>query len=338
MASQAAKPKVLCIGHINFAEKEWQSLKDVAELVVVQSNNRKKFLAEAKSGAFDGAVAAFRSFTSASITGHFDSEILSALPSTFHFLCQNGAGYDPIDVSACTEAEVRVCNVPKIADDATGDTAMFLMLGALRLFNPMLVSLREGDFKGSSPKLGNDPRGKKLGILGMGGIGRNIASKSKAFGMEIQYYNRKPLSEELSGGATYVSFDELLATSDILSLNLPLNKNTRHIISTAEFEKMKPGIVVINTSRGPVMDEAALVVALDEGKVRSAGMDVFEEEPKIHPGLVSNRVVILLPHVGTQTLETQKAMEVFTIENVRRAVVEGRLEGLVPEQAGKGWD
>jgi len=101
---------------------------------------------------------------------------------------------------------------------------------------------------------------------------------------------------------------------------------------------MKPGVVVVNTARGPVMDEAALVVALDEGKVRSAGMDVFEEEPKIHPGLETNRNVILLPHVGTLTLETQKAMEVFTIANVRRAVVEGKLKGLVPEQAGQGWD
>lgn len=191
--------------------------------MVVQSTNRAGFLKEAKSGAFEGVVSAFRGFTSASITGHFDSEILSALPSTFQFLCQNGAGYDPIDIAACTKAGVRVCNVPEIADDATSDTALFLMLGALRLFNPMMMTLREGTFKGPNLQLGNDPRGKKLGILGMGGIGRNVAAKARGFGMEIQYYNRNPLSEELSGGAKYVSFDELLATSDVLSLNLPLN-------------------------------------------------------------------------------------------------------------------
>jgi len=156
--------------------------------------------------------------------------------------------------------------------------------------------------------------------------------------MNIQYYNRNELSPELSGGAKFVSFDELLETSDVLSLNLPLNKNTRHIISTAEFAKMKPDVVIVNTARGPVVDEAALVKALEEGKVRSAGLDVYEEEPKVHPGLISNPNVILLPHVGTWTYETQKAMEVFTINNVRRAVKEGKLKGLVPEQKGLGWE
>lgn len=134
-----------------------------------------------------------------------------------------GAGYDPIDIPACTSHDVRVCNVPLIADDATADTAMFLILGALRGFNNCILALRDGKFKGPSPPLGHDPRGKTLGILGMGGIGRNMATKARAFGMKIQYYNRKQPSDELSGGAKYVSFDELLATSDVLSLNLPLN-------------------------------------------------------------------------------------------------------------------
>lgn len=113
--------------------------------------------------------------------------------------------------------------MPELADDATSDTALFLILGALRMFNPFMTTLRESKFKGTTFKLGHDPRGKKLGILGMGGIGRQVATKAKGFGMEIQYHNRKPLNEELSGGAKYLSFDELLATSDVLSLNLPLN-------------------------------------------------------------------------------------------------------------------
>lgn len=158
-----------------------------------------------------------------SITGLFDEEIIKAMPSTFKFLCQNGAGYDPIKIDDCTAAGIRVCNVPEIADDATGDTCLFLILGALRMFNPCMATLREGVFKGPSPKIGRDPRGKTLGILGMGGIGRNVAKKAEGFGMKIQYYNRNPLTPELSGGAKYVTFDELLATSDILSLNLPLN-------------------------------------------------------------------------------------------------------------------
>ncbi|KAJ5871552.1 uncharacterized protein N7529_003905 [Penicillium soppii] len=199
---------------------------------------------------------------------------------------------------------------------------MFLILGALRNFNTGMNALREGKWRGQpAPPLGHDPQGKVLGILGMGGIGRNLKKKAEAFGMKIIYHNRHKLSEEMSAGAQYVSFDELLSTSDVVSLNLPLNvsdfhfpsmhgvcsddrkKNTHHIISKAEFAKMKHGVVVVNTARGAVMDEAALVEALGSGKVFSAGLDVFEEEPKIHPGLLSNQNVILVPHMGTWTSE-----------------------------------
>jgi len=198
-----------------------------------------------------------------------------------------------------------------------------------------MMALRNGHFMGSPPPpLGHDPQGKVLGILGMGGIGRNLMKKAAAFGMTTQYHNRSKLSEELSGGAKHVSFDKLLATSDVLSLNLPLNQHTHHIISTKEFEKMKDGIVIVNTARGAVMDEAALVRALDSGRVWSCGLDVFEEEPRIHPGLVANPHVMLLPHMGTWTIETQAKMEVWCIENVRSAVEKGVLKSPVPEQKG----
>jgi len=141
--------------------------------------------------------------------------------------------------------------------------------------------------------------------------------------MHTQYHNRSPLSEEEAQGAKYVSFDELLGTSDVLSLNLALNPSTRHIISTPEFRKMKTGVVIINTARGPIIDEAALVQALQDGKVWSAGLDVYEEEPKIHEGLLKDERVVLLPHVGTATWETQRGMELLVLENVR-AASEGR--------------
>ncbi|EFE40596.1 hypothetical protein TRV_04646 [Trichophyton verrucosum HKI 0517] len=189
---------------------------------------------------------------------------------------------------------------------------MFLIIGALRNFNAGMQNLRAGKWKGSPEPiaLGHDPQGKVLGILGMGGIGRNLKKKAEAFGMSVIYHNRNQLSEELAGGAKYVSFDELLAQSDVLSLNLPLNltmpplqKNTRHIISYAEFNKMKKGIIIVNTARGPVLDEEALVMALESGRVTSAGLDVFENEPKIHPGLLRNPNVILVPHMGTWSVE-----------------------------------
>lgn len=137
-----------------------------------------------------------------------------------------GAGYDSVDVHACSARSppIHVSNVPTAVDDATADVTMFLIIGALRNFNTGMQALREGKWIGKpAPALGHDPEGKVLGILGMGGIGRNLKKKAEAFGMKVVYHNRRPLSEELSGGAQYVTFNELLSTSDVLSLNLPLN-------------------------------------------------------------------------------------------------------------------
>jgi glyoxylate reductase len=166
-----------------------------------------------------------------------------------------------------------------------------------------------GDFS-----LGHDPKNKVLGILGMGGIGAAVAKRAKAFGMQIQYHNRRRLSADEEKGAKYVSFDELLKTSDVLSLNLALNASTRHIIAKPQFDMMKDGIVIVNTARGPLMDEAALVDALKSRKVWTAGLDVFEEEPEIHPELLDNENVVLLPHLGTATFETQVSCGAWAVD------------------------
>jgi len=224
-------------------------------------------------------------------------------------------------------------------DDATADTAMFLLLGAIRNFNISMYNLRQGDWRGKPlPALGHDPEGKVLGILGMGGIGRNLKKKAAAFGMTTIYHNRSKLDPELAGGAEYVSFEELLKRSDVLSLNLPSNPKTRHIISTEQFKIMKPTAVIINTARGAVIDEAALVEALNNGVIGGAGLDVFEEEPKIHPGLKDNQKAILLPHMGTWTGETQHKMEAFVIDNIRSGLGGKGLISLIPEQKEQGLD
>ncbi|KKK25088.1 glyoxylate reductase [Aspergillus rambellii] len=331
-----SKPKVLLLGGIVHAHKTWESLGEIAELVTPTATNRAEFIEECKSGKLDGVVVAYRTFDSATITGLIDGELVNALPSSMLFLAHCGAGYDQIDVHACTARNppLRVSNVPTAVDDATADVNMFLIIGALRNFNAGILGLREGNWRDQPAlALGHDPEGKVLGILGMGGIGRNLKKKAEAFGMKVIYHNRRQLSEELSAGAQYVTFDELLATSDVISLNLPLNKHTRHIIGKPEFEKMKTGVVVVNTARGAVMDEDALVQALDSGKVYSAGLDVYEEEPKVHPGLIRNPNVVLVPHMGTWTVETQTAMEEWAIENVRLAVETGKLKSPVFEQA-----
>ncbi|PWY80589.1 glyoxylate reductase [Aspergillus heteromorphus CBS 117.55] len=330
------KPKVLLLGEIVHAHETWFSLSAIADLIRPKATNRTEFLEECRSGNFDGVVAAYRTFDSAKITGLVDEELVNALPSSLIYLAHCGAGYDQVDTHACSARSpaIRISNVPTAVDDATADVNMFLIIGALRNFNAGMHALREGKWRGQpAPRLGHDPQGKVLGILGMGGIGRNLKKKAEAFGMKVVYHNRRKLSEELADGATYVSFDELLGKSDVISLNLPLNKHTRHIISTAEFEKMKDGVVVVNTARGAVMDEEALVRAVESGKVYSAGLDVFEDEPTVHPGLVQNPNVLLVPHMGTWTVETQTAMEEWAVENVRLALETGKLKSPVPEQA-----
>ncbi|KAJ5505719.1 D-isomer specific 2-hydroxyacid dehydrogenase NAD-binding [Penicillium expansum] len=305
------------------AQAAWSALSEIAELVESSATNRAEFIQECKDGKLDGVVAIYRTIGSVTLTGLVDEELLNVLPSSLRYIAHCGAGYDQVDVHACSARNppIRVSNVPTAVDDATADVNMFLILGALRNFN-----------------------------AGMGGIGRNLKKKAEAFGMKVIYHNRRKLSDEMSAGAQYVSFDELLSTSDVISLNLPLNKNTRHIIGKAEFAKMKDGVVVVNTARGAVMDEAALVDALDSGKVFSAGLDVFEEEPRIHPGLLSNQNVILVPHMGTWTSEvsyvllhkdsmkltcqkTMLAIEEWTIGNIRMALEVGKLKSPVPEQA-----
>jgi hypothetical protein len=179
------------------------------------------------------------------------------------------------------------------------------MLGALRRIHIPYSSIRSGAWRGPSPQLGYDPQQKILGILGMGGIGQEVAARARAFGMSIQYYNRSRLTPELEKGAKYVSFEELMKTSDVLSLNCSLRKETVGIIGRKEFAMMKDGVILVNTARGKLVDEQALVDALDDGKVFSAGLDVYEEEPKVHEGLLNNPNVVLLPHIGTATKETQ---------------------------------
>ncbi|KAG4282924.1 D-3-phosphoglycerate dehydrogenase [Fusarium proliferatum] len=329
----ADKPKVLFLGSIKQAHEEFASLCEIVEPVYPKSNQRSAFIEETKSGAFDGVKAIYGTNKSVGITGPFDAELLDILPKSLKFICHNGAGYDPIHVPECTSRGILVSNTPTAVDDATADITIFLLIGALRNISSSIFTLREGTWRGTPPpSLGHDPQGKVLGILGMGGIGRNVARKARAFGMTVRYHNRSRLSPDLEDGAEYVDFETLLKDSHVLSLNLPLNPKTRHTIGKPQFDIMKRGIVIVNTARGAVMDEAALVEALESGRVASAGLDVFENEPEVHPGLLKNKNVLLVPHMGTWTVETERLMEAWAMENVRLAVTEGKLKSIVSEQ------
>ncbi|KAG6017934.1 hypothetical protein E4U54_000007, partial [Claviceps lovelessii] len=236
----ADKPKVLLLGEIEQyvhqrasqygsppgeLDKDTRDDNIIANVLTPKAKNREEFMAECRAGAFDGVTTAYRNLESFDLTGRIDNELLDVLPSSLRFLCHNGAGYDQIDIPACTSHAVHVSNTPTAVDDATADITIWLLLGALRNFPVGMSALRAGHWRGTPrpPRLGHDPQGKVLGILGMGGIGRNVAAKARAFGMQIRYHNRTRLSEELEEGAEYVSFETLLGESDVLSLNLPLN-------------------------------------------------------------------------------------------------------------------
>ncbi|CRG89407.1 hypothetical protein PISL3812_06443 [Talaromyces islandicus] len=327
MPSQAA----LLIGDITHARPEWEQLSSLLTLKEFPSGTREEFLQNCKSGQYDDVVAIYRSNASNKYTGPFNSELVSQLPKSVKYICHNGAGYDNIEVPAVTSAGIAVSSTPVAVNNATADVGIFLMIGALRQAHVPLSSIRAGEWLGKST-LGHDPEGKVLGILGMGGIGREMAHRAKAFGMTIQYHNRTRLAPELEAGAKYVSFDELLATSDIFSLNLALNASTRHIIGANELAKMKKGVVIVNTARGALIDEKALVAALESGHVASVGLDVYENEPQVEQGLLNSQKAFLLPHIGTMTFETQKEMELLVLNNLRSAVEKGELITQIPEQ------
>jgi len=288
---------------------------------------------------------------SANSIGVFNAEIINALPSSVKYICHNGAGYDQIDISASSARGIQVSHTPGAVDDATATTAMFLILSSLRQYYKAEVNARSGQWKaGLSPA--HDPEGKTIGIIGMGGIGSVVAQRCLAFGMKVIYHNRKPISPTPAFECEYVeSRDELLRRSDLVSLNLPLNEKTKESFGKAEFEKMKEGSILINTARGGVVDQEALIEALTNGKVSaqdiifhrtpwhvlnlrdlfqlfSAGLDVFPNEPEIDERLVKMDHITLLPHMGTEARGTQRKVSSFRMALVSLSVFFQAADGL----------
>lgn len=338
IAKKMSKPIVLRLGEVFYADKAWKKLESIATVIVDDSKNRQEFL-ENLQGKYKDVQYITRTFGSANETGLFDEELIKHLPDSVIAVCHNGAGYDQVNPHALAERKIQLSNVPELVDDSTADTHVFLLLGALRNFSDGHHRLLRGEWPASPRAAGtpvaHDPKGKTVGIVGLGGIGRNILKKLKPFGFErFVYHNRNKLNEELEGGAEYVSFDELLATSDIISINVPLNKHTKHMFNADVFAKVKKGAVLVNTARGGVIDETALIQALKDGTLRSAGLDVLENEPNVNLELVSLPNVLALPHMGTHSVETIQAMEEFVVENVENVIKTGKVISLVPEQKG----
>ncbi|MBP2314057.1 2-hydroxyacid dehydrogenase [Azospirillum soli] len=248
-----------------------------------------------------------------------DADAIKALPDSVRILATFSVGTDHIDLNAAKARGLVVTNTPDVLTDATADIALLLMLGAARRASEGERMIRAGAWTGWTPTqlLGTHLGGKRLGIIGMGRIGQAVARRARAFGMTIHYSNRKRLPAELEEGAVFHADPEaMLAVSDVLSLHFPATPETRHWLNAARIEKLPPGAVVVNTARGTVVDDEALIAALKTGRIAAAGLDVFENEPNLHPGYRGLENAFLLPHLGSATVETRNAMGFKALDNL----------------------
>jgi glyoxylate/hydroxypyruvate/2-ketogluconate reductase len=258
-----------------------------------------------------------------SLTDRIDDGLLARCPQ-LKVVANIAVGYNNIDLAACTARGVMATNTPGVLDDSTADLAWTLMLATARRLTEAEAYIRAGQWKGWHLKqlLGVDVHHATLGIIGMGRIGQVIARRAAGFEMRVIYHNRTRLASDIEQrlNATYVSKDALLAQADFVVLQMPYSPQTQHLIGEAELKKMKPTAILINSTRGGVVDDAALIRALKSGTIRAAGLDVFEGEPKLNPGFLELKNVVLAPHIGSSTEATRRAMAMTAARNAVAAL------------------
>ena len=249
-----------------------------------------------------------------------DDAFLDAAGPALHIVANVAVGYDNVDVEACSRRGVVVSNTPGVLTEATADIAFALILMSTRRLGEgeRLIRARTPWSWSMFFMLGTGLQGKTLGIVGLGKIGQATARRARAFGMEIVYAGRRRAAEDVEAelSARFLPLDELLTTADVVTLHCPLSAETRHLIDAAALARMQRFSHLVNTTRGPVVDEAALAEALRAGAIAGAGLDVFEREPEVHPDLLELENVVLIPHLGSATIETRTAMGVLAAENV----------------------
>jgi len=236
------------------------------------------------------------------VTEKMDAEVMDAAGDGLKVIANMAVGYDNVDLDAAGERNVVVTNTPEVLNETTADTAFMLLLAAARRLGEAERLLRSGGWEAWGPMqlTGPDVWGKKLGVVGFGRIGQAVARRARGFDMEVLYHDQYRIeSAEKESGVRYVELDELLRTCDFISVHTPLTDETHHLIGATELGRMKSEAVLINTSRGPVVDEAALANALAEGRIFAAGLDVYEKEPEVHPKLLELENAVLAPHIGS---------------------------------------
>jgi len=253
------------------------------------------------------------------ITDRIDAELLAHAPA-LKVIANYGVGFEHIDLAAATRRGLPVTNTPGVLTDATADLTFALILATARRIPAGDRRVREGKFTYWAPLLflGREVSGKTLGLIGLGRIGQAVARRARGFGMRVLYHSRTRLAPaaEQDLHVAYAPRETLLREADFVSLHVPLTPETRHLIGRRELELMKPTAFLINAARGPVVDEAALVEALRRGQIAGAGLDVYEREPELSPGLTDLDNVVLLPHLGSATIETRTRMGLMAAENL----------------------
>jgi glyoxylate reductase len=260
------------------------------------------------------------------LTDKVDEQLLATAPN-LRVAATVSVGFDNIDVAACTRHKVAATNTPGVLDDTTADFAWTLLMAVARRLIEADTWVRSGTWPGweLDQLVGADVHGKTLGIVGFGRIGRRVARRALGFDMRVIYCGRTraPIEAEQELHVEFVEKDRLFREADFITLHVPLLPETRHLISEETLTKMKRTAFLINTSRGPVVDEAALAEALQSGRIAGAGLDVYEFEPEVHPGLLGCKNVVLAPHIGSASLETRTKMAVMAAENAT-ALFQGR--------------
>jgi lactate dehydrogenase-like 2-hydroxyacid dehydrogenase len=279
-----------------------------------RSKNGAPFKSEELLAAAEGADAML-----VTLADRIDAEFFKRVPTSVKVIATYSVGFDHIDLPAAAERKIAIAYTPSVETDAVADLAMLLLLGASRRAYEAQELVRSGAWKssGATALLGWQPTGKVLGIFGMGHIGQAVARRARGFGMKIHYYNPIRIPEETVGDAVFHADPlDLLRVSAFLSLHAPESKETHHFLNAKTIQLLPPGAIVVNSARGGLIVDEELIAALQSGHVAAAGLDVYEGEPKLHPGYLALKNTFLLPHIGSATVETRTAMGMLALDNI----------------------
>jgi len=266
-----------------------------------------------------------------SITDKIDRETINKLPDTIKIISNFAVGFGNIDIEVAKKRNIAVTNTPDVLTDATAEIGILLILGACRRAAEGILDAKESKWKWSADYLiGKQLTGSRLGILGMGRIGQKIAKTAKSLGMIIHYHNRSKLNPEKEQGATYhKTLKSLFSVSDVLSISCPATKETKNLINKETLEYFPKGAVITNVARGDIVEDEALIDALERRKIYAVGLDVYKGEPNLNPGYLKHKSAFILPHLGSSTKDTRTAMGDLAIENIKQFFETGKCKNTV---------